>query len=143
MANVILKASLSPIHDSVQDAQVAMSLAEFVKVNGFQPPIHRNGSEENSATLLIHRIPQSCNEETLRQLFISAAHVVPVAIQAVQHAVSSSTMPSGKANAVFASVEHAKLAFDSLAGPERPDKSNRPQKRVYLKQGGYICIRKN
>ena len=142
VANVVLKTSLSPTHDSLQDANVALSLAEFVKRNGFQPPIHRNGSEENSSTLLLHRIPSSCNNDILRQIFMTAAHIVPVEIQTLQHAGLSSTMPAGKANAVFSSPKHAKLAFDSLAGPERPDKANRPQKRVYLKQGGYIYIRK-
>ena len=44
-------------------------------------------------------------------------------------------------SAEFSSEAHAALAFESLAGPNRPDKSGRPQKRVYLKGGGYICVR--
>jgi len=50
---------------------------------------------------------------------------------------------TGKATAVFPSAQHADLAFDSIAGPNRPDKSGRAQKRIYFKSGGgYICVRK-
>jgi hypothetical protein len=141
IAKVALNATLSPLHDSVQDAQVAVKLAEHIKINGFQKPIPRS-SNGDSSMLLIHRIPSSCSEDTLRQLFTAMTHVIPLSIQQIQHTSNSASNPSGKTNAIFASTAHANLAFETLPGPDRPDKSNRSQKRVYLKAGGYICIRK-
>ena len=47
----------------------------------------------------------------------------------------------GRMSAEFTSEAHSLLAFETLQGPTRPDKSGRPQKRVYLKGGGYICVR--
>ena len=49
---------------------------------------------------------------------------------------------TGKTTVTFASVQHANLAFNALAGEPKPDKTGRMQKRVYLRTGGYIAVRK-
>lgn len=49
----------------------------------------------------------------------------------------------GKSVVIFKSQEHANLAFQSISGPVRPDNNNKPQKRVYLKAGGYLAVRHN
>ena len=42
----------------------------------------------------------------------------------------------GKCALVFKSPLHAQLAFDTLAGPAEEDTSGRPQKKIYLDDGG-------
>lgn len=34
-------------------------------------------------TLLVHRIPDSCNEETIHQLFTSQTYIVPLKVQLI------------------------------------------------------------
>ena len=54
----------------------------------------------------------------------------------------SAPQPNGRTVISFATKQHCDLAFDAIPGPNRPDKANRDQKRIYLKGGGYVCIRK-
>jgi hypothetical protein len=42
----------------------------------------------------------------------------------------------GKCALVFKSPLHAQLAFDTLAGPAEEDTPGRPQKKIYLDDGG-------
>jgi RNA exonuclease 1 len=42
----------------------------------------------------------------------------------------------------FASPRHANLAFSSLDGDQDQDSSGRLQKKVFLRNGGYIRVRK-
>ena len=142
-AQQCLNQALSPLHDSMEDAQFAFML---VMNNGFQPPITRVGgssSGDNKAALMIHRVPRSCGEDQVKRMFAVNAYIIPKTVAAIQHpAAKDPTANVGKTDAVFESVAHADLAFDTLPGPDRPDKSNRSQKRVYLQGGGYICVRK-
>lgn len=144
-AQQALNQTLSPLHDSVEDAQFAAKLAAHVVTNGFQPPIVRVGgpSVDNKTSLMIHRIPKSCGEDQVKRMFAVNAYVIPKTVNTIQHpAAKDPTANVGKTDAVFDSVAHADLAFETLPGPDRPDKSNRSQKRVYLHGGGYICVRK-
>ena len=81
-------------------------------------------------------------------MVISSTNVVPVDILPITWGCDAAAsppavaVPMGKTTVTFTTQLHADLAFDSIPGPNKPDKANRAQKRVYLKGGGYICIRK-
>jgi hypothetical protein len=143
LARAILNKKLETFHDSIEDSQISLDLAEYIRVNGPQPPISRSPPVDNT-TLLIHRIPKACTEDTIKEMFTLLTFVVPVSVTSVQHPAQygPTDTPSGRTCASFSSSAHATLAFDTLPGPDRPDKNKRSQKRVYLKSGGYICVRK-
>jgi hypothetical protein len=80
----------------------------------------------------------------VEKLFLQQAHVKPAGVSQIQQGgASAAGVAAGKCVASFPSKAHADLAFEALSGPCRPDKSNFPQKRVYLQGGGYLCVRKN
>lgn len=139
IAEFVVGTKLPNIHDSVLDARAAMQAAVYRFHNGVSPPIPRSAGD--ATTLMIHRIPDNCTEHHIYQMIMTHTNVVPSKIQPISRSPNR-TEAAGKTIAMFTSVKHAELAFESLPGPERPDKSNKPQKRVYIKGGGYICIRK-
>lgn len=156
IAKHLFESKLSQFHDSIQDAQVSMMLALHVKTNGAPSPIPRpinlnNHHNHDGTMLFIHRLPSTITEDNIREMIMALTNVVPATINPIQFSATASVpnnsigalqSPSGKTVVVFSSTAHANLAFETLPGPERPDKGNRPQKRVYLKGGGYICVRK-
>ena len=161
----VLGYDLPDIHDSVRDANIALALAQFLHVHGLQPPVPRlripngnanplvagatttestnhGGLVDGAKELLVHRIPDNCSETDVYNMMLTYTHVVPTSVPPITRGDSSAGAPSGKTNVQFLTSEHCHLAFESIAGPNRPDKSNKPQKRVYLRGGGYICVRK-
>lgn len=146
ISEAVLNNSMDSVHDSVMDAKASLNAAEYVLKNGVHPPIPRSvnsSARQLSAGLLIHRVPQGCDEQALSDMMSKLCSIVPTLVQPIQWTKDGSGVENGKAMVFFLSKEHADLAFDALPGPNRPDKSNRPQKRAYLKGGGYMCIRKN
>ena len=149
----VLGVKLPDIHDSVQDARAALQSAAYFARNGTAPEIVRKQRGANGSSLpalLIHRIPDFCTEEHIRHMVMQHTFVVPAAVAPISRGAPEPMSPSGgSANATgkttvqFSTQQHADLAFESISGPNRPDKSNRPQKRVYLRGGGYVCVRKN
>lgn len=142
----VMQSKLADTHNPVEDAQAALRAALYLCQHGSSAPITRSVSEA-SASLLVHRIPDTCTELHFYQLFVKQASVIPVGVNpitksAVESGNSDATIPAGKTTVVFASAAHADLALDAIVGPNRPDNSNRMQKRVYLKGGGYVCVRK-
>lgn len=139
---------LPATHDSIIDSQAAVHAAVYAALHNDIPPIVRTGAISNSeCSLLVHRIPSSCTSENIHEMFKSQTNIVPVNISVLAIDTSSSSPksvdgPTGKVVAIFSSHRHADLAFESIIGDTKPDKSGRPQKRVYLKSGGYICIRR-
>jgi hypothetical protein len=140
----IMGVKLPETHDSVQDARAALLVAAYVSANGPPPGLTFGTSSLDGPQLLIHRIPANCTEEQLYRMLIAYTQVAPVRISTINHGTptTGSTEATGKAYATYSDAQHMELAFETLTGPVRPDKSNRPQKRVYLKKGGYVCIRK-
>jgi hypothetical protein len=151
----VLGIKLPRLHDSVQDARAALQAAAYICKNGTAPAIVREASS-SEPSLLLHRIPDYCTVDSVRQMLMSSTYVVPVNVYSINRnatpgATASADIQSpaatgaavGKMNAVFSTQQHADLAFDSIPGPIRPDASKRPQKRVYLQGGGYIYVRKN
>jgi len=139
---------LPSIHDSIVDSQAALHAAVYAALHTDIPPIVRAGTVPNSeCCLLVHRIPACCTEEVILEMFRVQTSIIPVSISVLAADTSTSSSrpadgPTGKVVATFSSHRHADLSFESIVGEMKPDKSGRSQKRVYLKTGGYICIRK-
>ena len=64
----------------------------------------------------------------------SNTHIIPVSVAPLQDGVA-------KTHVTFASAAHAKLAFESLRGPAKPELSGLLQKKVHLQNGDYIRVR--
>jgi RNA exonuclease 1 len=129
-------------HDSVVDARAALQASTFAISSGLDtiPAINKAVSASASA-LLVHRIPHSVSAHDILQMVLAFSHVLP--LKGVPMSVSApGGEPSGKVNVVFASPEHARLAFEAIPGPVRLDKVKKAQKRVYLKGGGYVSVRR-
>lgn len=144
ISETYLGTKMGVIHDSVEDAKSSMLAVLKILANGLPAPISRGstyGGNDSALSLLVHRIPSNCTAENLTQMFVTNAFIVPSKILSINYGADKNTN-NGKATVVFETVQHADLAFETLSGPNRADKSNRPQKRVYLKGGGYLCVRK-
>jgi hypothetical protein len=150
-------------HDSVEDARASLYAAAYYLVHQGQLPTlvrntnsssnnhgtsNNNQNNQGSDSLLVHHVPAYCTEEHIQRLFVSYTSIVPLKISPiVRTAVTNDTSISksdtvGRSIVSFASAKHAELAFESIVGPLKPDKQGRPQKRVYLKVGGYVNVRK-
>ena len=103
------------------------------------------------SVLLAHRIPEGLTEEMLSALFLHLAYVCPVEVQPIEWTTTEAPRHSrkkaeegkvGKSRIYFSSPEHADLALNTMPGPLRNDLKNRAQKRIYMKNGGYLYLRK-
>ena len=153
----VMGMKLLELHDSVEDAQATLRAALHVLNEGTPPLITRSASSQihiNACSLLIHRIPEGCTEEHIKAMIMKHTSVVPSEVLPITRgkddppaAAGGSPPPTapqaaGRATIVFPSEKHAVLALESIVGPNRPDNSGRIQKRVYMKGGGYVCVRK-
>lgn len=149
VSEFVLGEDMTAIHDSVRDAEAAYKAARHLLTLGPNAQAPEVPRSPNSSTkppinsLLVHRIPQGCDEEAIKQMIVSLTAIVPSQIMPLQWISTDGTSQSAKTYVVFPTKEHADFAFDALPGPNRPDKSNRAQKRAYFKTGGYLCVRKN
>jgi hypothetical protein len=149
ISDQVLAIKLPETHDSIQDSKVALYAATKILIDGAQKNIIRSVTV-NKNQLLVHRIPEFCSEENIRQMIISYTQIIPTKINFLfrnnaldnNNSKNNTTNPNGKAVVWFGSQQHCDLAFDTIAGPDRPDKQNKSQKRIYLKGGGYVLIRK-
>jgi RNA exonuclease 1 len=139
ISDQVLGVKLPDIHDSVLDARAALQAAVHAMTHEDIPLIVR--SSPFSACLLIHRIPSHLSMDQIKELFISQTQVVPISIDLLPEKGTNAD-PSFKCNAIFLTQQHADLAFETINGPLKADKSQRPQKRIYLSTGSYIYIRK-
>jgi hypothetical protein len=85
----------------------------------------------------VHRLPVNTLPEHISEMFLAYTSIRPKNIPDIAFAGQQ-----GKCNVEFASSEHAELAYATLVGDERADKTGKMQKRVGLKGGGYVCVRK-
>lgn len=145
----ILGTKLPELHDSVLDARAANQAAIYLLVQGCpedSPTCPRTGPNSSSALatqLLAHRLPSSCTADHLLNMIMKYSRIIPESVGTVIGANDADDVARGKSVLTFISKEHANLVFDSIPGPSRPDKSNKAQKRIYLKgSGGYINLRK-
>ena len=150
------------VHDSVNDARVALACAQYYvdmggKVNTIDkvykrsdrpnnnnsssstPGGGRNGSsdQQHTSILLVHRLPVNTLPEHLTEMFLAYSSIRPKTVPDIAY-----TGVHGKCHVEFTSAAHAELAYSTLVGEERTDKTGKMQKRVGLKGGGYVCVRK-
>ena len=142
LAMAVLKRDMPEVHDSVNDARVALLSIEggYLDADGKPEPITRTfpvKKRGGSAELFVHRIPKGCTQEHISKMFLNHSHIKPTEVPDI--VFNSDT---GKTTVSFASGDHANLVFKTLEGEAKPDKTGRLQKRVYLRNGGYINIRK-
>lgn len=119
----------------------------------------------NLSELLVHRIPDYCTADHILKLIVTHTNIQPLQVrltlisfheirlmvlsyrpaqvQRITRPDGQSKDAVGRTTLVFESELTANKAFNAIAGSIRPDKQRRAQKRIYLKAGGYICVRGN
>ena len=140
LAASVIKKEMPQTHDSVNDARAALLCLEaYLGKKGKVAPIERSPSRNAIAAsqLFVHRIPKMCQPSHLNNMFLAHTSVQPADINEIEFAGET-----GRTHVTFRSSRHANLAFDTLEGKEEADKSGRMQKKVYLKNGGYVRVRK-
>jgi hypothetical protein len=149
LAHGVLNREMPEVHDSVNDARVALECAEHWVGNGGKvAPVEKvftktrpvgRGRLENADTtlLLVHRLPPGTQPNHIAEMFLAYTQIKPKHVPEITFSGSH-----GKVNVEFTSEEHAELAYVTLVGEEREDKGGKKQKRVGLKGGGYVCVRK-
>lgn len=137
----ILKKAMPTVHDSVNDSRVALRCLEhYLEKDGNVEPVVRTTRKKNTGAnqLFVHRIPKNIKTEHLADVFLEHASV---AVEDVDEIVFSSD-DRGKTHIHFKTRMHANLAFEMLEGTSDADPSGRLQKKLYLRGGGYIRVRK-
>ncbi|KAL3799187.1 hypothetical protein ACHAW5_005464 [Stephanodiscus triporus] len=156
LAHGVLGRDMPDVHDSVNDARVALACAlHYVERGGKVDPVERvyrrsdgrgggresvgsaQQQQQHTAVLLVHRLPVNTLPEHISEMFLAYASIRPKVVPDIAFAG-----PHGKCHVEFASSQHAELAYATLVGEERADKTGKMQKRVGLKGGGYVCVRK-
>ena len=149
-ANALLDITMPSTHDSVYDALISLQLAElWVKKDGKVDKVERTSRRDSNISqressgfgkkLFVHRIPANVTKEHLLDLFVSQCDIHPVEVEDLAEV----NKDAFKAHVVFRSPEHARLAFDTLSTQVEMEASGRCQKKVYLRNGGYIRVREN
>ena len=150
LAASVLDREMPNVHDSVNDARVACKSIEvgFIATGGKTELIVRrfatrasgNGNINTNAELFLHRIPRECKADHISKMFLIHSHIRPEKVNDIERPRGEST--TGKTTVTFSSKDHAELAFVSIEGDAKPDKTGRMQKRVYLRNGDYVQVRK-
>lgn len=139
LAANVLKKEMPHTHDSVNDANAALLCLEaYLAKKGKVAPIERSAPRNAGAAcqLFVHRIPKHCQASHLETMFLTHTSVQPKEVDEIEF-----TGDTGRTHVTFRSSRHANLAFDTLESKEEADKSGRMQKKVYLKNGGYVRVR--
>ena len=137
LAASVLKVEMPDTHDSVNDARKALEcVLHWVNNDGEVEPIERT-AKNNGNQLFVHRIPKQCKTHHLTNMFVKHTAVEPSSVDDVEFSGDH-----GKTHVTFRSARHASLAFDTLEGTAEADKTGRMQKKVYLRNGDYVRVRK-
>lgn len=139
LAMSVLDIAMPDKHDSVGDARNSLLAALHYRDNGgnvkaITRTTHRGKSKSAACQLLVHRLPHFLTVEHIKKMIESNTHIIPVSVAPLQDGVA-------KTHVTFASAAHAKLAFESLRGPAKPELSGLLQKKVHLQNGDYIRVR--
>jgi len=133
----IFKVEMPDTHDSVNDARKALQcVRHWVEKDGDVETIERTAKHKGNQ-LFVHRIPKQCQTHHLTNMFLKHTSVEPLSVDDFEYAADM-----GKTHVTFRSARHASLAFDTLEGTAEPDKSGRLQKKVFLRNGDYVRVRK-
>ena len=146
----VLQTDMPNIHDSVNDARMALlCLRKYLQQGGRVEPVPRSFPPKNSSAassrnpnasrqLFVHRIPKALVAmEQLEDLFLNQTHIRVESVNELEFGNDY-----GKTLVTFSSTRHANLAFHVLSEKAETDKSGRTQKRVYLRNGSFLWIRK-
>lgn len=146
LAMAVMGKAMPDTHDSVNDARTALlCLKDYLDKDGNVEPITRSfprrkrgstGGGNSSDHLLVHRIPRFCKPDHITQMLLAHTFVQPKEVGEIEF-----NGATGKVHVYFSSEKHARLAFDTLSGEEKPDKTGRSQKKVYLRNGDYVQVR--
>ena len=138
----VMKKPMPNVHDSVNDSRVALRCLEhYLEKRGDVERVVRTPRtpKKNSANqLFIHRIPGNVKKEHLSDVFLEHTSV---AVEEVDDIVFNPDK-QGKTHVHFKTRAHANLAFVTLEGAAETDASGRLQKKIYLRGGNYIRVRK-
>jgi RNA exonuclease 1 len=141
VAKSVLKRDMPATHDSTNDARVALEcLQHWLDRKGNVEPVDRSRQIKNkmaACQLFVHRIPKICQKDHLVTMFLNHTHIQPTDVNDIEFSGQS-----GKTLVTFASPRHANLAFATLEGEQEVEASGRLQKKVFLRSGGYIRVRK-
>jgi RNA exonuclease 1 len=140
LAAAILKKTMPEVHDSVNDAMTALAcLNHCLDRKGIVDKIKRSIPDRPNygSQLFLHRIPKNCEVDHIAEMFRAHTSIQPMQVDVITY-----TGESGKTLAHFRSRAHAQLAFESLESKVETDASGRLQKKVFLRTGGYIRVRK-
>ena len=137
----MLNMEMPETHDSVNDARKALEcVLHWVNNDGNVALVERSAKNRPAPMghkLFVHRIPKICTEEHLNSMFVSHTFIQPTEVEDIQFNGSA-----GKTHVHFKSPKHANLAFETLDGKAEEEASGRLQKKVYLKNGTYLRVRK-
>jgi RNA exonuclease 1 len=137
----MFKKEMPQTHDSVNDSRKALEcVVHWVENDGKVKSVERTAKYPNKKEgnqLFVHRIPQVCKAEHLSNMFLKTTNIQPTEVEEIQF-----TGSLGKTHVTFKSTRHANLVFESLEGKTEEEKSGRQQKKVYLRNGDYIRVRK-
>lgn len=140
LASTVLKQTMPDVHDSVNDARTALAcIKHYLDCKGQVDKIVRTFQNRPNygAQLFLHRIPKTCEADHISQMFLAHTSVQPLEVDEIVYSGDS-----GKTLVHFRSTAHAKLAFDCLESKVETDASGRLQKKVFLRSGGYVRVRK-
>jgi RNA exonuclease 1 len=139
LAKTVMGKEMPNIHCSVNDARTALTCIDdgYLKTGGKPEEVVRTVKNNHRHELFIHRIPKGCKPEHIKNMFLAHTSIQPEDVPDIVFGVGT-----GKTTIAFKSPEHANLAFRSLDGEIKPDKTGRLQKRIYLRNRDYLYIRK-
>jgi RNA exonuclease 1 len=135
----LLGQDMPKTHDSVNDARVSLAVLEhYLEKDGEVAEIIATSRERERLAdkLFIHRIPRICREEHILKMIQQYTNVIPSSCEPI--VFNGNT---GKTHVIFQSPKHAFLAFDSIKGSAKPDKSGRMQKRIFMRNNEYVQVR--
>jgi len=136
----VMNESMPETHDSVNDARKALAcVVHWMEKNGKVDLVDRTPKHSNHKghQLFVHRIPKLCKPEHLSNMFLKNTSIQPVEVEEIQFSGTT-----GKTHVIFKSSRHANLAFEALDGKAEEEKSGRLQKKVFLRNGDYVRVRK-
>jgi hypothetical protein len=141
LSSHVLKREMPDKHDSVNDARVAFQCLEKYRLADGNmekiPRTSRNRTDYN-CQLFVHRIPKGMVDESqLANMFLAHTDIQPTEVDEIDFSGNS-----GKTHVHFRTGKHGDLAFESLEGKAEADLSGRLQKKVFLRNGNYVRVRK-
>jgi len=137
----MFKKEMPQTHDSVNDSRKALEcVLHWVENDGKVDLVERSPkypNQKQGSQLFVHRIPKVCKAEHLSNMFLKHTSIQPTDVEEIQFSGNT-----GKTHVNFKSMRHANLVFETLDGNPEEEKSGRLQKKVYLRNGDYVRVRK-